>query len=127
MKTILIPADENLPVCQIETSGLESLQAAVGGYIESLPVPGEPNATAYINEEGKLQGLPANYRASLIWAQNEMLYPGDFICGDLIITGFNNETGEQQPLPESLCSDLPRAQRNPANDGWIVELDIPIG
>lgn len=122
MRTILIPAEPSLPLCEIDTEGLDSLQAAVGGYIEALPVPGVQNATAYINEEGKFDSsLPVNHRATLVWAKHELLYPGDYIVGDLIITGLNNDTGEQIPVPADFLPDLPRGRRNPNGDGWIID------
>jgi len=43
--------------------GLEALQEAVGGYIESIYPCGEYKV-AYCNEEGKLQGLKTNVLAS---------------------------------------------------------------
>jgi len=40
-----------------EDRSLETLQAAVGGYIQAVPlpgfIPGATRATAYVNEEGK--------------------------------------------------------------------------
>ena len=45
---------------------LEKLQEAVGGYIESLPIPGSDMGVILVNEEGLLRGLGINEIASLI-------------------------------------------------------------
>jgi hypothetical protein len=45
---------------------LKQLQEAVGGYIEVLPVHGQPNMIAVVNEEGRLRDLPVNPTASRI-------------------------------------------------------------
>lgn len=42
---------------------LQNLQELVGGYIESISGPGW---VAYLNENGKLDGLPANDRATRV-------------------------------------------------------------
>ncbi len=46
---------------------LEAMQQAVGGYIETITLPGGPQTgglTVIVNEEGKLRGLPPNGRLS---------------------------------------------------------------
>ncbi len=50
---------------------LEALQATVGGYIEKVPYfsrLGTRICTAWANEEGRLNGLPPNPKASELWA-----------------------------------------------------------
>lgn len=68
---------------------LEWLQAAVGGYIEKVPmflvymdgaVP--HNCVAYCNEEGKIQNLPFNPLASRMWAAGAGI---DVLVGDIVI------------------------------------------
>ena len=53
---------------------LDQLQAAVGGYIETVPYFTKfrmcRRGRAYANEEGLLKGLPMNYVASTAWRQN---------------------------------------------------------
>lgn len=45
--------------------GLEALQKAVGGYIESIPKPSSASFTiAYANEEGLLRKLELNHTGS---------------------------------------------------------------
>jgi hypothetical protein len=89
MKAILIKVD-----CQpeiIETNGtLAELSAAVGGYIEIVSL--SEDAHAYVNEEGKLLGLPINDAATAIFQRNNG--PVDVICGNMIILGSFADDGE---------------------------------
>jgi hypothetical protein len=64
----------------LEDLGLESLQAAVGGYIESICLP--DGGRFYVNEDGKRLDLPRNEAATEI--ARACLYPGDFIRGDVV-------------------------------------------
>lgn len=45
---------------------LAELQAAVGGYIERVPVKGVGHATVYADEEGLCKGLAPNFKASVL-------------------------------------------------------------
>jgi hypothetical protein len=69
---------------------LAELQAAVGGYIETVPffdkveVDGKAvPCIAFCNEEGKLQRLPVNDLATFLWAQLGM--QSDFLVGPVCI------------------------------------------
>ena len=52
---------------------LEQLQAAVGGYIETIPYftkfEGLKRGRAYCNEEGLVKGLPFNRDATKAWRE----------------------------------------------------------
>lgn len=61
---------------------LAELQGFVGGNIELVHLkPGHGHAEAYVNEEGKLDNLPINDKATA----KVRLYNGDFISGPLVI------------------------------------------
>jgi len=47
---------------QLPNGDLETLQEAVGGYIEAVTI--TDNMVMYVNEEGLLQGLPLNVMAT---------------------------------------------------------------
>lgn len=77
---------------------LETLQSAVGGYIEVVPgldriqppdkLGGTVPCVAFCNEEGKLNGLPYNERATKAWADclNVSLDDiGDMLVGPVIV------------------------------------------
>lgn len=48
---------------------LEEMQKIVGGYIEVVRPPGQMGAVMVCNEDGKLEGLPANSLASQMWCE----------------------------------------------------------
>lgn len=57
---------------------LEALQGIVGGYIETVTF--AEDCTLIVNEEGKLQGLPRNFRIF-----------GDVIVGTALFVGVSGE------------------------------------
>ena len=57
---------------------LESMQKAVGGYIEYVPLP--DGRIMYCDEEGKLKSKPINPEATRIFDN-----PYDVVVGDVII------------------------------------------
>lgn len=61
---------------------LEELQALVGGYIEYLYLP--DGRVLVINEEGKPEGLPYNFNASLYGVQIGIAND-DFIVGPAVL------------------------------------------
>lgn len=92
MYAVTITSEGNYEIVPFE-SGLRYLQAAVGGLIE--PVDFEVmdlEHTLWLNEEGKLHGLPYNDLASYLVAGS--LFPGDYIVGDCIVTGGTGPEGE---------------------------------
>ena len=54
----------------------EERKEFVGGYIEIVPI--NDHEIMVVNEEGKLNNLPVNYIASL-------LYKYDTICGNVLV------------------------------------------
>jgi len=69
---------------------LEKMQASVGGLIERLNL---PEATAYINEEGKLHDLDFNGQATLICLLAGNISHWDNIKGNMIIMGVDDGEG----------------------------------
>lgn len=108
-KALLIPVEG--PVVELELSAnsterLRQLQEGVGGWIEavSLPsfIPRANRATAYVNEEGKLEGLPINRRATDFMVPGVGLMWGDYIAGPFIVVGFDPSSGDETDVPESI-------------------------
>jgi hypothetical protein len=93
VKALLIPPARTDPAGR--ASGLADLQRLIEGPIEALPVPGYADAAAYVNEEGLLEGLPANARATQLL--------GIQIVGPAVLCGFDTATGEQTPIPDDLA------------------------
>jgi hypothetical protein len=62
---------------------LQELQHVVGGYIERVQLrPGNGRGTMYVNEEGKLEGLQRNQKATAMVLVSAW---GDFIVGLALI------------------------------------------
>lgn len=83
-QAIYIPADNSKEVQPIScgedgTLPLETLQARVGGYIETIPTLGSANAVLIINEEGKLQKLPLNPLAAALTPHGASQVFGDAV------------------------------------------------
>lgn len=68
---------------------LEELQALVGGPIELVTT--YDDNVFFINEEGKLRGLPYNAQATVYLAHR--LLPGDYIVGPAVLMS-EQEAGE---------------------------------
>lgn len=81
---------------------LDALTAAVGGYVEAVGMTREgDDAILWLNEEGKLEGLPRNESATLIAHSFEAIQTADYIAGSAVFTGAPDENGDTTSLPES--------------------------
>ena len=67
----------------------------VGGYIEGVYLDG---ATAYVNEEGKLEGLAKNEAATALAHAHNAIYGDDWIAGNMLIVGNSDDEGEMTSL-----------------------------
>ena len=70
---------------------LETLQGAVGGWIECvwLGEAGFPDLDMFVNEEGKLDGLSFNVVATRL---SGILVHDDCIVGDVVVCAHNDES-----------------------------------
>ena len=75
----------------------DTLNKAVGGWLEGVPLVG---VTAYVNEEGKLMGLPVNALATRLAHRDEAIYLSDTINGDMIVLGPLDDEGESTSLSD---------------------------
>lgn len=92
----IIRTTDEIEVYESETAPTyDTLSNAVGGWIEGVPLEG---VWAYCNEEGKLNGLPTNKIATAISHRDKAIYPTDWICGDMIVTGPIDEEGDETSL-----------------------------
>nr|MDT0664176.1 DUF3846 domain-containing protein [Micromonospora sp. DSM 115978] len=100
IKAIVLPADPDAPVrvVDLDEISLRAGQRLVGGPIEPVDLT-NPDATLYLNENGKIHDLPRNFRATLVaWTHVPVLRGRDVILGDAYLTG---------PLRRSLDTDAP--------------------
>ena len=77
----LITTDETVTALPSPKPSLEEMQRAVGGYVEHVTLDGRTGL--WVNEEGKLTGLPVNSLATRVW---EFYYgPTDVIVGPALL------------------------------------------
>ena len=92
VKVLVFPVGKPAEVREI-ASGLEAMQAVVGGYIEAVAL--NENVTLWCNEEGKVTGLPLNLRAP-----RDPMFPHDIIAGDFFLSRVSQKTGATTSLTE---------------------------
>lgn len=115
MRAVRIPVVGPIVVEDVVVD-LPYLNAAVGGYIEAVAVrevlvadqagrgARAPAAfTVYLNEEGKLDGLPLNLRATHLALAS---LGGDVIVGDAVVLGPPDAVGDDTPAPDELLDVL---------------------
>lgn len=104
---IVIPVDPGQPIRlhQIDPNDLDAYQQIIGGNLQIVSLD-RPPAAMYLNEEGKLNGMRVNHRATaLAWVHNSDFRGSDVIVGPALIVGPTNQHGDDTSVPEDL-SDL---------------------
>jgi hypothetical protein len=121
MKAVIVPADSQSPAQVVDAQlTLDYLQGVVGGLIEAVHLDQvltdsgrrDVDATVFLNEEGKLIGLPVNPRATDLCALAIGGWVLDVICGDVIVVGPPGPEGEETPCPDEIVSIV-------AEWGWL--------
>lgn len=79
------------------------IREGVDGWIECVRLP-YLNADMWVNEEGKLIGLPFNAIGTALWVGQYGLT--DVILGDIVVTGGANDEGETIGLTEEALAEL---------------------
>lgn len=98
-----VSVDGNIVVKKIN-GDLKSLNDEVGGHIELVRL-FDGDVSMYINEEGKLKGLPHNVMASMI-AFNSGLSRGDFIVGNAVFLGRGTPDGLETSIDPDFCVEV---------------------
>lgn len=76
------------------------LNASVGGWIEAVSLTNDlEGITLWVNEEGKMTGLPYNEKATAVW-ENSYGFT-DVIVGNAVFTGGSDDEGETLSLTEN--------------------------
>ena len=107
MKVMVLQTNGSIEEFRTEWS-LKMAQEIVGGLIEAVSLTG---ATMYINEEGKILGLPANDLATQIW-HDDLYKRGcavgwDVIVGDVLIVGDTDARSDRRRKPASVRHRAP--------------------
>lgn len=120
MRALRIPVADDVEVVDVDIT-LDWLQAQVGGLIEHVyvyevltdrgrrPV----DACVWLNEEGKLERLPVNPRATDFCALAIGGWFRDVIVGDVVIVGPPGPEGEETPVQDAVV-DIVR------DWGWLT-------
>ncbi|MEI7780345.1 MAG: DUF3846 domain-containing protein [Planctomycetota bacterium] len=86
--------------------GCEALQTRVGGWIEAVGSD-DGQVTLWINEEGKLIGLPINELGTELWYMLNPAAAGmDVLCGPVVVSGGCDDEGETLSIPGGLSVAL---------------------
>jgi hypothetical protein len=103
MQTVaIIPVLGEMRFEHLEKIDYEFLRATIGGVIESVALFGL-GANIYLHEEGKLEGLDVNIRATRMAWHEHAISRSDFIVGDVVLTGGVDDEGEDVGLdPEQV-------------------------
>lgn len=112
INSIVIPADNEQPLDQhqLKAASLADYQEVVGGYIEAVNLL-RPPARMYVNEEGKLRGMPMNRRATmLLWMHNKAFRYGDIIAGDAFLVGPVGDESQDTAVPDEYTQLLFKAE-----------------
>jgi len=107
-RVLVIPADPDRPiqVRVLEGESLSVLQGLVGGPVEAVDVE-RPDASLWVNEEGKALGLRPNLRATaLLWVHNRAFRGRDFVVGDAVVGGPAGPDGDLTGVPDALVGLL---------------------
>ncbi|MFC5289371.1 DUF3846 domain-containing protein [Actinokineospora guangxiensis] len=110
---IVIPTDPKQPIRQqkLNLHDVDAYRQIVGGPLEVVPL-GRPESSLYFHEEGKLERLPVNARATaLLWVHNSAFRGRDVIAGPAMVLGPVDHMGYEMSAPADLIDLLFRATR----------------
>jgi hypothetical protein len=97
MKAYIINTDGTGGVVEFDKhNSFDTLSGAVGGWIECVAL--SDDLDMWVNEEGKLVGLPVNVIGTRMW--RAAFGPTDVIVGNVIFTGGVDDEGETLGLSE---------------------------
>lgn len=97
---IVIPADPAAPVRREQLTPGDDWGDLVAGMMQVITFE-EPLASLYLNEEGKVAGLPFNARATaMTWVHNSAFRGRDQIVGDAFLVGPVDDDGDDLSVPE---------------------------
>ena len=91
---------------EVRFASLEDLQGYVDGLIEPVYLDRAGTVIGWVNEEGKLLGLPVNEAATGIARRAHAIAPLDVIVGSMVVAGADPGTGEDADLPQTWVDHL---------------------
>lgn len=102
MQYAVIPTEGDITFHEAEKIDLDVLYRAINtDLVEAVGLSRDGvAATAWLAEEGKLDGLPVNPRADWLMHMTSGIAPNDTIVGIVVVTGGYDDEGETLGLPE---------------------------
>lgn len=92
----------DLSLSEMEDGTYKSVSDAVGGYIEHITLHGVfEGFSLYVNEEGKLNGLPFNDIATAVWERVFGIYTDVIVGNAVLVSSKTDDEGNELPLSES--------------------------
>lgn len=92
----------DLSLSEMEDATYKSVSDAVGGYIEHITLHGVfEGFSLYVNEEGKLNGLPFNDIATAVWERVFGIYTDVIVGNAVLVSSKTDNEGNELPLSES--------------------------
>jgi hypothetical protein len=97
MKAVIVKTSGE--VFEVNAEGLQEIQRAVGGYIEAIEA--GSIGSGFVNEEGKIKGLPDNIIATAVWHRaNKLTKFSDYLVGDVLFCGLPDDEGNSQDISQ---------------------------
>lgn len=106
IKAVVIPADLLKPfeVIEMGADDGERISEIVGGYYQCIDV---PNASIWMNEDGKHLGMPTNERATqYLYDERPEFINRDVIVGDVLVLGGYDDEGNSLGIPDDVAERL---------------------
>lgn len=102
MKALVLRTDETHELIDLPTDYREIGQL-VGGWLELVNVRG---GFLYVNEEGKLENLTPNLKATRFCHAREAIRANDCIVGNVVLVGVLDAKGEHKDVDKALIQEL---------------------
>lgn len=105
-KAVVIGFDESIEVLDLdaEQGSLKVLQDAVDGWVQVVDL--APTLSIWVNEEGKMNGLPYNGIATAIY--QDRFGAVDIIVGNAVLTGGTDDEGDTIGLTDEQVARIER-------------------
>lgn len=84
---------------------VSDLNAEVGGWIEAKMLPVEEKSMIYMDEEGRMKGLPINEVATQLCQEHGLIGNDTVIVGTVVIMGVDGY-GENSDVSETLVEQI---------------------
>ena len=103
-KAVVIGFDESIEVVDLDApqGSLKVLQDAVDGWVQVVDL--APTLSIWVNEEGKMNGLPYNGIATAIYQDRFGMV--DIIVGNAVLTGGTDDEGDTIGLTDEQVSRI---------------------